>query len=68
MEQIEKIVEFELYCANCKYLEKDDTAGEDPCNECLEHATNVNSSKPVNYVKEDKKKKKGNDKNDNKTN
>lgn len=56
MEQIEKIVEFELYCASCEYLEVDDVNGKDPCNECLTHATNTNSSIPVCYKKKEKKK------------
>lgn len=58
MEQIEKIVEFEIYCASCEYLEVDDINGKDPCNECLGHPTNINSTKPILYKKKENTKKK----------
>ena len=46
--QIEtKLVDFYKYCALCKY--KLLPGNEDPCNECLTEATNINSQKPVNF-------------------
>ena len=45
-----KIVEFEKYCPSCKYLNEPED--EEPCNECLTEASNLDSHKPINY-KED---------------
>lgn len=47
MEIVEKIVDFDKYCENCKY--KDTKETEDPCNECLDNPTNINTKKPINY-------------------
>ena len=47
MESQERIVEFEKYCLTCEHKAcKDD---EEPCNECLQNPTNMDSRKPVNY-------------------
>lgn len=40
-----KEVDFEKYCETCKH--EDTPEFEDPCNDCLDYPTNVNSSKPV---------------------
>lgn len=42
-----KEVRFDLYCAACKHALLDDT--EEPCAECLDNATNLYSSRPVNW-------------------
>ena len=47
MEDNTKLVDFDVYCPKCKYLELDDS--DDPCNECLAYGGNYNSHKPVNY-------------------
>lgn len=57
MEIVEKIVEFDKYCETCKY--KDVKEVEDPCNECLDNPTNINTKKPINYKEKDKNNKKG---------
>ena len=44
-----KIVEFFIYCKQCKNQSVDET--EDPCNECLTTPVNINSHKPVNFEK-----------------
>lgn len=52
MEIIDKIVDFTM-CKTCKY---EDTADYlDPCHECLNNPTNVNSRRPINYMKDSKK-------------
>lgn len=43
----EKIVDF-TYCKLCEYL--DTSEREDPCAECLEHATNYDTKEPINYI------------------
>jgi len=49
MEIIDKFVKFENWCPKCQFKNVDDTKGEEPCNECLANATNVNSTKPIKY-------------------
>lgn len=52
----EKIVDFERYCATCKYsaVTEDENGLMDlPCDECLAHPVNEDSQKPI-YYKEDK--------------
>lgn len=46
MEIIDKIVDF-TYCKTCKHMDCKDYL--DPCHECLNNPTNVNSQRPVNY-------------------
>lgn len=55
MENNNKEVYFDKYCNTCK--DKNAKETKDPCNECLDHPSNVNSHKPVNY--EDGNKSKG---------
>lgn len=43
----DKEVYFAEYCKKCKHKDLDE--GLDPCHECLEHPSNVNSHKPVLY-------------------
>lgn len=48
--QIEdKIVEFDKYCKSCKHFTKKES--EDPCHDCLNEPTNINSRKPIMYEK-----------------
>lgn len=50
-QQAYKEVYFDQYCKTCKnrkLKEKDE-----PCNECLDNPTNLNSHKPVKYEKKD---------------
>lgn len=44
-----KIVEFDKYCNTCLYEKR--SAILDPCHECLQNPTNVNSRIPVKYEK-----------------
>ena len=53
MEDIEMIVDFEKYCKTCKYKDLDEKF--DPCNECLDHGVNTNSTKPVYYKEKEEK-------------
>lgn len=46
MEIVDKIVNF-AHCVNCKFYETPDA--EEPCHECLNNFTNVNSHVPVNF-------------------
>ena len=52
METLDHFVEFDKYCKTCKFRDKNDKKGEEPCNECLDNPVNQDSRKPVNY-KED---------------
>lgn len=56
MEIIDKIVDFE-YCKTCEYKDTKDFL--DPCHDCLNNPTNVNSQRPVNYKEKETKKQKG---------
>lgn len=57
MEIREHIVDFETYCQNCKFKDKEDW--KDPCHTCLSMPTNTNSRKPYYFeMKEPEKKKK----------
>jgi hypothetical protein len=38
---------FHAYCNKCKHYGKCET--EEPCNECLEHPINLETSKPVKF-------------------
>ena len=40
-----KEVYFDKYCKTCKHSKKKDN--EEPCDECLESPTNLNSHRPV---------------------
>jgi len=56
MDENIKFVEFEKFCKDCKYYNKDES--EEPCYECLTNPVNEGSIKPVRY-KEDTSKNKG---------
>lgn len=49
MEYSYKEVYFDQYCKQCKYVENKEY--EDPCEECLTHAVNLHSHKPVKFEK-----------------
>lgn len=40
-------VDFERYCANCKYQRNEET--DSPCDECLEEPVNLYSTKPTKW-------------------
>ena len=42
-----KFVEFSEYCPSCKHKDKEEW--EDPCYDCLDNPTNIDSHKPVNW-------------------
>lgn len=42
-----KEVLFSEYCKKCRYKDLEGT--EEPCNECLEYGSNLNSHKPVKF-------------------
>lgn len=43
----QKEVYFHKYCKTCKYYKNKET--DDPCDECLNTPTNVDSHRPVNW-------------------
>lgn len=53
MEHRVKEVYFYQYCKTCKYDKL--TSDDEPCNECLHNATNVNSHKPTHWKEKGKK-------------
>lgn len=55
MENINKIVKFEDYCGDCEYFDTDERF--DPCHECLNNPSNINSRKPVKFKKKEKREK-----------
>ena len=68
METIDHFVEFDKYCKTCKFRDKNDKKGEEPCNDYLDNQINQNSRKRGNYkentkeierLDKEKKKKKG---------
>lgn len=56
MEVRDHIVEFDIYCPNCKFEDKKDN--EDPCSTCLSMPTNEHSRKPWYFEQKENKKKK----------
>lgn len=42
-----KFVDFDKYCKTCKHYDLNDV--DDPCFDCLDKPTNLNSHKPVYY-------------------
>lgn len=50
MEEHEAIVYFDQYCKTCQHEKL--AENEPPCDECLEHPVNVNSSRPIHYEKQ----------------
>lgn len=51
MEIIDKMVDFNKYCKDCKYYELNEAF--DPCNDCLNNPVNTYSKKPVNFKNKD---------------
>lgn len=51
MEGDEKIVNFNEYCATCKYRDLPET--EDPCFDCLAEPVNIDSHKPTEWKPRD---------------
>lgn len=51
MDEDYKEVDFETYCKTCKYSDLDEAR--DPCNECLEHGMNIQTSKPTEWEPKD---------------
>lgn len=49
-----KEVYYDQYCETCKHKDVKDT--DEPCNECLDKPINLHSHRPVNWVKNNKKK------------
>lgn len=43
----DKEVYFDKYCESCKHKDVDE--GLDPCHDCLNHPSNVDSHMPVHY-------------------
>ena len=63
MEVQDHFVEFDKYCNSCQFydLKKNKNGDEpEPCNECLSNPTNVDSRKPVKYIKKEEKSKSSN--------
>lgn len=48
----EKEVRFDLYCSICKHAKLGEQ--DDPCFECLQHPSNIDSHKPVNFKEVEK--------------
>ena len=46
-----KEVRFDLYCKYCKHSDEDEFDPKSVCYECLEHACNYDSSRPVDWEK-----------------
>lgn len=46
-ETTEMEVRFDIYCQKCKYGPLDEH--KDPCNDCLDRPSNVNSRKPIRF-------------------
>lgn len=44
---MEKIVKFENWCHKCKYFTSDPGENDNPCNDCLNNPTNIDSQKPI---------------------
>lgn len=44
-------VRFDIWCPKCKYKDRKETL--DPCNDCLDSPSNIDSTKPVMFVKKD---------------
>lgn len=51
MEQEYFEVDFKTYCKTCRHEKVDEV--KDPCNECLDEPTNLNSSKPIKWEEKD---------------
>ena len=49
MENLYFEVDFEKYCKTCEHKDLDERC--DPCCECLDHGSNTQSERPVNWKK-----------------
>lgn len=47
-----KIVDFMKWCPTCRH--RDTPEVDDPCNECLAQGWNVDSTKPINWIENEK--------------
>ncbi len=52
-----KEVRFDLWCKNCKYKKDSEFDVNSPCFECLVHPGLLDTTRPINYVKEQTKNK-----------
>lgn len=50
----QKIVRFDLWCPKCEHYNKSES--EDPCWECLDTPSKMNSCKPINFEEKGGKK------------
>ena len=48
-------VRFDQYCKKCKHWKENDKGLDEPCNECLDNPTNVNSHKPIKFEEAERK-------------
>ncbi len=44
----EFMVRYDKWCVKCKYKDRDEN--KDPCEECLENPTNINTERPINFT------------------
>ena len=51
-----KEVRFDLWCKNCKYFKDSEFDVNNPCFDCLAHPGELDSTKPVNFIKKETKK------------
>ena len=51
-----KELRFYLCCNNCKYFKDSEFDVNSPCFECLVHPGEIDSTKPVNFIKKEKEK------------
>lgn len=51
-----KEVRFDLWCKNCKYFKDSEFDVNSPCFDCLAHPGELDSTKPVNFIKKETKK------------
>lgn len=47
----DQFVDYFIYCKTCKYRELD--GWKDPCNDCMNTPVRKNSTKPINYIKQE---------------
>lgn len=52
MEYVDKIVDFN-FCKVCKNCDVNEV--EDPCNECLDNPSNLNSQRPIHFEVDEKR-------------
>lgn len=47
----DQFVDYFIYCKTCKYKELE--GWKDPCNDCMNTPVRKNTSKPINYTKQE---------------